>query len=96
MDNIERGEWINILYDIIIKFGKKDMKLGGHGMKDIFIGSRFVQDVKSILMWALYTPHKRPHIIDIDQPFWHFMTLKVEVIDPNDSIARQVNIALFN
>ena len=42
------------------------MKLYVQGIKDVIIGSRFVEDERSILLWDLYTPHKRPHIIDLD------------------------------
>ena len=59
------------------------MKLDVHGVKYVVIGSRFVEDEKSILLWTLYPPHKRPQIIDVDQDFCHLMTLKVGVTDAN-------------
>ena len=48
------------------------------------------------MLWALYPPHKRPHIIDVDQDFGHLMTLKVGVTDPNKVAGMQVDLAFFN
>ena len=36
-------------FDSLIKSGKKDMKLDVQGVKDIIIGSRFLEDEKSML-----------------------------------------------
>ena len=60
------------------------------------IGSILVEDENYMLLWALYSPHKRPQIIDIDQAFGNLMTLKVGVIDPNELATMQVGVALFN
>ena len=49
----------SFIFNSMIKF-RKDVKLDVQGVKEIFIGSRFVEDEKSILMWALYPPYKRP------------------------------------
>lgn len=68
-------------FDCLIKSGKKHMKLDVQGVKDVIIGSRFVENKKSILLWDLYPPHRRPQIIDIDQVFEHLINLKVGVIN---------------
>ena len=85
----------SFIFDSMIKFGK-DVKLDVQGVKKIFIGSRFVDDEMNMLLWYLYPPYKRPHIIDIDQTFEHLMTLKVGVTNPIDSVAMQVDVSLFN
>lgn len=38
------------IFDSLIMFGKKDMKLDMKGVKDLIIGSRFVEDGKSMLL----------------------------------------------
>ena len=48
------------IFDSIIKSRKKDMKLDVQGIKDVIIGSKFVEDENYMLLWALYPPHKRP------------------------------------
>lgn len=84
------------IFGSLIKSGKKDMKLDVQGVKDVIIRSRLVEDEKSMLLWALYPPHKSPQIIDVDQDFGHLMTLKVGVIDPNKVARKKVDLALFN
>lgn len=62
----------------------------------MIIGSIFVEDNKSILLWALSDLYYRPQIIDIDRAFGNLVTLKVGVIDPNESSIIQVGVFLFN
>lgn len=66
------------------------------GVNDVFIGSRFDQDEESLSLWALYPPHKRPKIIDVDKAFGHMMKLKVGEIDPIVSADIGVDISKFN
>ena len=72
------------------------MNLDLQGVKDVIIGSRFVEDERSMLLWALYPPQKRPHIIDIDQEFRQLMNLKIGVTNPNKSTHMQVGLTQFN
>ena len=48
------------IFDNVIKYRKKDMKLDVQGVKDVIIGSIFVENERSILLWALYPLQKRP------------------------------------
>ena len=84
------------IFDSLIKLGKKGMKLDVQGVKDVIIGSQFVEDEKSMLLWVLYPLHKRPQIIDVDQAFGHLMKLKFGVTNPKKVASMQVDLALFN
>lgn len=44
------------IFDNLMKYGEKDMKLDVQGVKDVIIGSRFVEDERSMLLWALCPP----------------------------------------
>ena len=68
------------------------MKLDVKGVKDVIIGSLFVEDEKSIFIWDLYPLHKRPQIINVDHAFGHLMTLKFGVMNPNKVIGMQVDL----
>lgn len=49
-----------------------------------------------MLIWALYPPHKRPKIINIEKAFGHTMTLKVGEIDPIVIVNIGINISKVN
>lgn len=66
------------------------------GVDDIFIGSRYDQDEKSMLLWALYPPNKRPMIIDVDKAFHHMMKLKVGEVDPMVTADMGIDISKLN
>lgn len=86
----------SFIFDSLLHSENKEFKLDIQGVNDVFIGSRFDQDEESLRLWALYPPHKRPKIIDIDKAFGHMMKLKVGEIDPILSANIRVDILKFN
>ncbi|XP_057816402.2 pentatricopeptide repeat-containing protein At2g13600 [Cryptomeria japonica] len=75
---------------------KKDFKLDIQGVNDIFIGSRYDPDDEAMRLWALYPPHKRPKIIDVEKDFGHMMKLKVGEVDPMITVDMGVDISKLN
>lgn len=71
----------SLVFDSFMHNNGATNKLSPEGVTKVYTRSRYNPDENSLVIWALYLPHKKSMIIDTEREFGHVMTLKVGETD---------------
>lgn len=85
-----------LVFDSFLKDNSATHKLSLEGVTKIYAGSKYNPDEGTLMIWALYPPHRKPVVIDTEKVFGHFMTLKVGEVDLVVTADIGINVAKPN
>lgn len=85
-----------LVFYSFLKNNNATHKLSPKGVTKVYTRSKYNPDEGSLMIWAMYPPHKKSIIIDIEKDFGHVMTLKVEEVDPMATTEIGINVAKLN
>lgn len=86
----------SLVFDSFLQDNSATHILSPEGLTEVYTGSKYNLDEGSLMIWALYPPHKRSIIIDTEKTFGHVMTLKVGEVDPMAKTEIGINVAKLN
>jgi len=86
----------SLVFDSFLHNTNGKYKLILEDVTEVYMGTKYNNNENSLMIWALYPPHKKTTIIDIEKTFGHVMTLKVGETDPLITIDIGINVAKLN
>jgi len=85
-----------LVFDSFIHKTDDKYKLTPEGVTKVYMGTDYNNDENSLMIWALYPPHKKITVIDTEKAFGHVMTLKAGETDPIITADIGINVAKLN
>lgn len=85
-----------LVFDSFLKNSNATHKLTPEGVTNIYAGSKYNPNDRSLMIWAMYPPHKKFFVINTEKDFGHVMTLKFGEVDPMAIAEIGINVAKLN
>lgn len=85
-----------LVFDSFLKDIDATYKLSPEKVTEVYVGSKYNPDEGSLMIWALYPPHKKLVSIDTEKAFGHVINLKVGEADPVATAEIGINVAKLN